>query len=724
MAQRRIDFFGSFQPTGADPTATAKYQALAGIASTVQQGAIAFGQEQQREQQRQNELQEQQDVLQAQREATQLQTDEEGQTVAPELRDPLTRAGEAFNEIAISAYRADVRRQSKETLTRLGQEYANDPEGFELAADAYRQGITQNLPPELQFPIDEDIKNSITDRFTRLSTDMFNRERQSGLATIAASMEDINDDILNHARDGNLEALQRDSAELFALEERGIANGYLDALAVATQREQRAEQIERQKIVGALSRIFEQPNLPEENITEAQAYIAEQTANFSEDLSPDQRDAITKELNVALAQQVNNAQQKSVEQQQAEAVAVNQLKLDAKYNRRGGQEIIDDAYRMHANGVLTQADLFRIESDVIEGQQNQFNESQQDQIVIERLRGNDSVIVDKGQVDGYFERHVLPALGNLEPAQAIAEISSFSIATGIVPSRAKQMIANGIYSENPETILAAVEMIDRISEVPGLEIGLNANQEAFAEVAAGLLGVTTPEEAIRLARQQTDPTKQTQVEYRQQQLRDEDIDYVEAVGDVFNGFGEPNVDEGNMFAMAGEYEDLITSYFIETGDFGIAEEKATKRMRKNWQHSTSFDRWMKYPPDTYYSVAGDSSYIKPQLMSWVNQNTVGLDVEDAILISDSETGRMVANGMAPDYLVAIIDGNGAVIPVIATDPETGRQAMQRYAPDRVIQEERVLEQNLAQQLEKQKRAKSMVEAEKEARMVDSFTSRY
>jgi hypothetical protein len=127
MAQKRIDFFGGFQPTGADPTAGAKYEALAGIGQTLQQGLTGIIQQQdakqQQQQQKQQQDRERRDVLQAQRDATRQSTDEQGRMIAPKLRDPATAAGQSYNEIAIGAYRADVRRQLKEADARLSQQH-------------------------------------------------------------------------------------------------------------------------------------------------------------------------------------------------------------------------------------------------------------------------------------------------------------------------------------------------------------------------------------------------------------------------------------------------------------------------------------------------------------------------------------------------------------------------------------------------------------------------
>ena len=60
MAQKRIDFFGGFQPTGVDPTAGAKYEALAGIGQTLQQGLTGIIQQQNVKQQQQQQKQQKQ----------------------------------------------------------------------------------------------------------------------------------------------------------------------------------------------------------------------------------------------------------------------------------------------------------------------------------------------------------------------------------------------------------------------------------------------------------------------------------------------------------------------------------------------------------------------------------------------------------------------------------------------------------------------------------------
>jgi hypothetical protein len=711
MAQKRIDFFGGFQPTGADPTAGAKYEALAGIGQTLQQGLTGIIQQQdakqQQQQQKQQQERERRDVLQAQRDATRQSTDEQGRMIAPKLRDPATAAGRSFNEIVTGAYRADVRRQLKEADARLSQQHMNDPEAYQIAMDAFREGITNGLPPELKFPIDEDIKNTTTNTLTSLSTDMFNRERRAGLAAISASMEDMTTDMLNAAREGNTEAFDRNAAELLALEERGVEGGYLDPVAVNQQREQVAKQVERQKVVGGLERIAEYEDLlPEDRIAMMQEYIGEQTQDFSEDLSPDERDSIEAELNATLANEVNKAQTLTVQQGRNRAQQLHNLKMDAKYGQRPPQDVLNDAYTAFAKGEITGPQMTQIETTIRDNEVKRFEQGQRHAAVFARM-GGESVMIEQKDVDSTYEAYIAPMIADMEPAQAIAEIANFSIATGIVPKQAKQIIANGIYSENPDAILAAVEMFDRISEVPGLDVGLSKEQEVFADVAAGLLTVTTPEEALRLAREQTDPSNKPRNEYRMQQLKDKGIDYVDAVEDVFDKFwgGVPDLDDKNRYDMADEYEDLVTSYYLLSGDLERAKQKAGSRMRKNWQHSKAFDRWMKYPADSYYNIGGDSSYIKPQLMDWAKENAPGVNIQDVMLISDKETGRMVTNGLAPDYLVVAVDNNGEMVNIYATDPETGRQGMQRYAPDITAGAEWVMQRNERLHQEREKKGR-------------------
>jgi hypothetical protein len=240
-----------------------------------------------------------------------------------------------------------------------------------------------------------------------------------------------------------------------------------------------------------------------------------------------------------------------------------------------------------------------------------------------------------------------------------------------------------------------------------LDVGLSKEQEVFADVAAGLLAVTTEEEALRLAREQTDPSNKPRNEYRMQQLKDKGIDYVDAVEDVFDEFwgGVPDLDDKNRYDMADEYEDLVTSYYLLSGDLERAKQKAGSRMRKNWQHSKAFDRWMKYPADSYYNIGGDSSYIKPQLMDWAKENAPGVNIEDVMLVSDKETGRMVTNGLAPDYLVVAVDNNGEMVNIYTTDPETGRQGMQRYAPDITAGAEWVMQRNERLHQEREKKGR-------------------
>lgn len=688
MAQQRIDFFGQFRPTGVDPTAGAKARALAGLANTTGNIATNLG-----VQARRREIG--QETLEAGREGQQVQTDAQGNRIAPEMRDELTPQGRAFNEAATLAYRADVRRESKVELNRLANKHANDPEAFKQQSEAYLNGITQGLPEEMRFVISNDIQDRIADSYTKLNNNYFESEQRANVATVAASLGDIEDDALTAAREGDGQALTKYLAERTAIQQRGIESGLLDPVAVEKQNEMIREQVQVQSAMGDIQRIFKSEGSLQDKTVAASDYIKNLDTG---DLNPDQMDALVDNLQATMADEIKQQSQLTAQEQKEISYRTVELQLDAKFGRAPMADILSDANEMFANNQISEAEYKGIKSDVMTYAQKSGEQADLDMKVLNRVRGDKSQIVSQADVDGFYERNIAPDIESLPPERAMETKVNYAIKTGVVPKQVTNEIKNGLLSNDTTLINNAAMMLEQLDDAANIQVNLTPNERAFADIVNNLTDTMEPSEAIDYARQLTDPTNKARIEFRTQQIKEEEFEdnYQDDIESEFSSLFTGNeINDVNLGPMTNEYKQTFEALFKAGMDEDSAKSKAMTLLKKNWQYSEAFGTVMKHAPDAFYQDAlGQSDYIKPQLKEWYNSmqfkgdvpvNLMG-EVNDMFLLSDDKTERM---GNNPDYLVMTVGESGELMPLMMNNPDTGKLSAVRWSPDVQAQNDKI-----------------------------------
>ena len=228
--------------------------------------------------------------------------------------------------------------------------------------------------------------------------------------------------------------------------------------------------------------------------------------------------------------------------------------------------------------------------------------------------------------------------------------------------------------------------MDRIDKVRGLpDNSFSANDRAFAQTVSDLSVNMEPEQAIELARRNTDPNDRSRIEARKDQIKEMQKGfgadtYREQVEDHFNPwFGSTTVDDISGDKIAKEYGDLFEQHYLAGMDEKAAKAKALEIVGRNWKESkvTGKTRVMKYAPEDYYDVAGNTEYIGEQLHKAVLENWFGdvnFSKKDIIILSDDRTAREASAGM-PSYLVYVNHPSEGILPVYAEG------APARFLPD-------------------------------------------
>ena len=140
MAQKRIDYYGRFTPTGVDTSQAKRLQALSGLAEQVGDIAFEVG----------GRIQKSKAIEDASAEA--LAAAEEGRS--PEIKEGLLSAisiyDQSFNQTVENAYINELTSDIRSAVDRMNVESDGDFEQFSQNANKYFQGLSQNVDERFQ----------------------------------------------------------------------------------------------------------------------------------------------------------------------------------------------------------------------------------------------------------------------------------------------------------------------------------------------------------------------------------------------------------------------------------------------------------------------------------------------------------------------------------------------------------------------------------------------
>jgi hypothetical protein len=323
-----------------------------------------------------------------------------------------------------------------------------------------------------------------------------------------------------------------------------------------------------------------------------------------------------------------------------------------------------------------------------------------------RISGDNRQVVSPSAVDDYFQENIVPNISGLPAEEQSAAIASFIDSTKVIPTSLKIKNSSMIQSGDPELMAEVIALVDRLDEIPGATGDLiSRDQQAFAELAVNLSQNMEPPEAVRVARQATDPKDSVRIASVQAELDENKTradDYREDAVDIYDGFlglGGPDVDLINQGIMGKEYGEAYESYRLSGMDESQAKKAASGTIKRNWGEWEG--RVIKYPPSTYYQIQGDDSYVMEQLTAEVNESFISqeqITPDRIILVPNDDTARTASTG-APAYAVTIIADDGTL------------QAMpQMWMPDVQGEIDRRTEETISAGLERRLAAQSSTPA--------------
>jgi hypothetical protein len=534
---------------------------------------------------------------------------EEGER--PEFKEERFFGGvsaKAFNKGLMSTYLADVSNSNREELAAIERENGDDSIAYQEAVAAQRAALEKEVDPAALPDVLGQFDKYASNGTIRVQDREFTKRRRAGIESAVANAESLSNEAAAMNRNGDQEG-----AALRLQELQGHLAGAVDAELLTTEQAATAFREAERESAEQGKRKFYDDLVESDGFDAAFDKLEEDSKRIPKGWKPDEWDSY-------IADQQSDLNRKLSRTQREAKASATEIKKNRDF-----------------------ADIER------------------------RIDGDERVVLNARAVDAYYNERIAPITDNLDPAQKNAVLTQFVDKTKIVPLSMRNQASSFIQSGNPELMKEAIMLADSLDEVPGAGEIFSPNQRVFGMLAVDLSANLEAAEAVRLARQATDPKDNGRIDIVNNNLKkvkDKSESYQDAAVGIFGGFwsiGAPDVDDITRAQMGAEYGSLYESYLKAGADESQAADLAKGAIQRNWREWEG--RIMKYAPDTYYSVDGDSSYVMDQLFLDVNKENIfpeNIPRDRIILISNDYTARGASAGL-PTYGVTVIDQSGRLV---------------------------------------------------------------
>jgi len=646
MAQKRIDYYGRFTPTGVDTSQAKRLQALSGLAEQVGDIAFDIGAKIQTERGQEAGV------------ASGMEAAQEGQ--APETKEGFLSAisiyDQAYNKAALNAYSSGIRVDGKKKLFELEEQYADDPDpvAFQSDFNGYMKGVTQGLPEDLA----ADLRLRLTEDAMRVQGRLADAQRKRQFDLAATNLNEelttLADEQARAARDGDDTRVQELQLQI---ENIGLDNNeILDPAAYSKFTSEQEDRLIVQSNLGQLDRaIFEnEEDLSlQKRIENGKQMLATVTANPIEELTPEQQSKLESQM----ATRLNQLESRLVEEDTAFGIELSDYEVQVASGNIDPVDVDQQANDWYTAGRITQNEMTSLKKSARtavakKAEINAVNAKITKQFTGER---DPYYVPDQSDINKYYDEKYATKMEDATPEQRMLMDTIFIQKTRMIPSAVKNQTNSYLLSGDPALIMQAAQLIDRVDETPGMFDQItNVQTKAFASNMVRLMEVMDPKEALRLSQQLTDPADQNRVTARRDQIK------TEKFNDKYVDWTRKIVGETNPTSFqnaVNQYQTIFESYYLAGSDEQAARAQAEKMIQSNYTQSTFGD--MMYAPEQYYAVNGSVEYARDELDSLVREEMPNMqfDKDNIYLLTDDYTARTATEG-APQYRVLILDDDG------------------------------------------------------------------
>jgi len=246
MAQKRIDYYGQFTPTGVDTSQAKRLQALSGLAEQV--GGLAY--------QVGAGIQERKG-LQAGLAAGQEAADK-GEMIETQkgFLSQISIFDQAYNNALSKAYVAGVDNDARENVNRLLTDNPDDIDAFDEAVNAYRTGVTQNISEEFRPLIDQSMDQMITSARSQVHQSQTAKNLKNADDTLIRSGQTATEAALKASRIGDDESAMIGRMNAFSTFDARVEAGTMTPAAAETAKQNLIVATEGEKARGGLQAII------------------------------------------------------------------------------------------------------------------------------------------------------------------------------------------------------------------------------------------------------------------------------------------------------------------------------------------------------------------------------------------------------------------------------------------------------------------------------------
>jgi len=300
MAQKRIDYYGQFTPTGVDTSQAKRLQALSGLAEQV--GGLAY--------QVGAGIQERKG-LQAGLAAGQEAADK-GEMIETQkgFLSQISIFDQAYNNALSKAYVAGVDNDARENINRLLTDNPDDIESFDEAVNAYRNGVTQNISEEFRPLIDQSMDQMITSARSQVHQSQTAKNLKNADDTLIRSGQTATEAALKASRIGDDESAMIGRMNAFSTFDARVEAGTMTPAAAETAKQNLIVATEGEKARGGLQALIK--NRGAYAAVEFINAVAETpVSNFTLDQQEELADVLRADLNEYIS--LTNIQEKQAE---------------------------------------------------------------------------------------------------------------------------------------------------------------------------------------------------------------------------------------------------------------------------------------------------------------------------------------------------------------------------------------------------------------------------
>ena len=618
-------------------------------------------------------------------------------TAAPERRvaslwEIIAAGGEetnAYNRTVGGAYIASLANDNREALSAIEMQNKDDIQKFNISADAFNKGVMDTVDPALRGAVRQQLDDLLTSGRMRVQQRAETKNINNANASLQETISSSGDAAARLARNGSPIEAQESLMLSFVSLDNMVKSGAITSAQATETKTAQTREVKEQTRRREFDQIFASDNPIVEQFTEAYQHLEDIAAKVPRGWTPDQWDSFIGSQEADLNSRARKADKLQAEQSMGTALQVSNLKIAARTGLGEPSRIIKEADELFASQKITGNERASIITSVINGQKQGAKTLAENtehlNNVARRLAGDSSQVLSQKDVDYAWDNVYSKDISD-DPIRRNAQIVQFVDDTKSIPTTVKRQVINDINSEDPDLVVAAADIMDRLDTVRGIpENNFTANERAMSVAMSGLIKNMDGKEALALARRATDPNDRSRIDLRTDQIKDMKkttygmggLNYVDVVQ------GEYDVREFDSAVLADEYGVLFEQNYIAGMSKDDAEEKAKQVLDRNWGEFN--DQFMKYPPTDFYAVAGETDYIADQLYSdVVDFGFAGesFKKEDIVLMSNKDTARTASTGR-PVYGVSVfIEGEG-LIPLVGF----------KFHPDKQAEEARIENEN-------------------------------